>query len=102
MIYGHFGPLDNWCDHDCYDNPPNSPPGCSCYYKVIPKDTPLIEVNSCFGGTGIYVFKDTIGCKYSSHKVKYNHECCEHVPFHEDMKKLYGAKLFINPEMINS
>jgi hypothetical protein len=95
---------DNWCDHDCWDHKDychkNSKP--SCISKNIPFNSHPIEVNSCFGGTGIYKFEHTIGCKYKSYKQNFCDERCEHVSFHEDMKKIYNAKLFINPKMINS
>jgi hypothetical protein len=91
--------FDDWCDHDCWNNKDNK---LSCKFKKISKNDKLIPVKSCFGGTGIYKFKDTIGCVYKSIPQEYNPESCEHVSFHEDMVLKHNAKLFINPEMINS
>lgn len=93
--------FDNWCDKDTLDKPQNNKKEL-CNYKKIPIDSGLIPVISCFGGTGIYKFKDTLGCKYSSYKQKYIDEICEHVPFHKEMTEKHGAKFFINPKMINS
>ena len=89
---------DNWCKNDCWDNPHNK---LSCIHKNIPINSDPIEVDSCFGGTGIYKFELTIGCVYKSYKQQFFSERCEHVSFHEDMKRLHNAKLFINPRMIN-
>jgi hypothetical protein len=89
---------DNWCKNDCWDNPHNK---LSCIHKNIPINSDPIEVDSCFGGTGIYKFELTIGCVYKSYKQQFCSERCEHVSFHEDMKRLHNAKLFINPRMIN-
>ena len=89
---------DNWCKNDCWDNPHNK---LSCIHKNIPINSDPIEVDSCFGGTGIYKFELTIGCVYKSYKQQFCYERCEHVSFHEDMKRLHNAKLFINPRMIN-
>ena len=91
--------FDDWCDHDCFDNNTTK---ISCSFKNIPKNNILIQVKSCFGGTGVYKFKDTIGCTYRSYAQEHNPEICEHVPFHQDMIEKHQAKIFINPEMINS
>ena len=90
---------DDWCNIDCWDTKDNI---IGCKYKNIPSNSELIEVDSCFGGTGIYRFNHTIGCRYSSFPQEFSGEICEHVPFHKSMRQLYDAKLFINPEMINS
>jgi len=60
----------------------------------------FIEVDSAFGGVGIYKLSsipDT--CKYVG-EYQDGKEKCEHVEFNECIKK-NGGKIFINPEFIN-
>jgi len=90
---------DTWCNLDCWNNIKGI---MGCESKYIPSDSDPIPVDSCFGGTGIYRFKDTLGCRYSSFPQEFSEEICEHVPFHQSMRELHGAQLFINPGMINS
>ena len=66
----------------------------------IPVSSPWIEVDSAFGGLGIYrksvIEKgEYIGLTGTSLPI------CEHVPLHLNMRA-NGAKLFINPSMINT
>ena len=72
------------------------------YQKVIPVNSPLIETNSSFGGAGIYRINKIKDCYYNS--VCYNHhniltDQCEHVSFHQDIKKICG-RIFICPSFI--
>lgn len=69
------------------------------------KDRGLIEVNSSFGGIGIYKIKSFLNkCEYFGyHKQNnpdnypVNAEKCEHVDFHDCIKR-NGGKIFINTE----
>lgn len=68
--------------------------------RIIPTNSDWIEVDSAFGGLAIYKKKcfdigHYIGT-YSKGK-----EVCEHVSFNLQLKK-NGAKLFINPKLINA
>ncbi|UJR11420.1 hypothetical protein I4U23_015600 [Adineta vaga] len=74
----------------------------SVHNKGIPRDHPLIEVESAFGGAAIY------NAKYLSHDCSYdgwmNHgfwfyrQQCEHVTFNQCVKQNAGqGKFFINP-----
>jgi hypothetical protein len=92
---------DDWCDKDCWDSE-NGFNKIACNHETVPRESSLIEVDSCFGGTAVYKFAHTIGCRYQSFPQKFIDEICEHVPFHESMRRLHGARLFINPKMINS
>jgi len=68
---------------------------------------PFIEVQSAFGGLGLYRLAKTKECRYdgltracscqaiSPFKTPCTPQCCEHVAFHKDMIEKYGAKLFI-------
>ena len=71
------------------------------YGSMITLDprTPPLEVESAFGGIGIYK-KDFIeGCRYVGLDGD-GREVCEHVEFHAGLRRK-GAKLFIIPNFIN-
>lgn len=85
------------------------------FQKQIDPSRPLIRVQSAFGGMGLYRLAATVGCKYSGvptycscekHGIriiphigcKYN--VCEHVSFHDDMRRLHGADLYIHPGIL--
>jgi hypothetical protein len=74
----------------------------SRHEKGIPRDHPLIEVQSAFGGAAIY------STRYFSDECVYNgwmdygwwlyREQCEHVSFNQCIRKnAGGGKFFINP-----
>jgi len=72
-------------------------------YGVIDKFEPyqLIEVESAFGGIAIYRLKTLPDeCKY---KGEYDDgmQLCEHVPFHECIKK-NGGKIFLNTDFLTN
>ena len=69
----------------------------------VPVDSAWVEVDSSFGGLGIYKTE-------FFHKARYVGLCdegvkggqvCEHVAFNTSLR-LNGAKIFINPKMVNS
>lgn len=61
----------------------------------IPQNSPLIEVDSAFGGAGLYkVSSLRAGYRYSG--VQSGRQVSEHVPFHNSMR-LDGLRLYINP-----
>ncbi|CAF3345289.1 unnamed protein product [Rotaria sp. Silwood2] len=73
------------------------------HQEAIPRDHPLIEVQSAFGGAAIYV------AEYISDECVYNgwadqglwflREQCEHVSFNECVRRRAGGgKVFINPQ----
>jgi hypothetical protein len=66
---------------------------------TIPPDSDWIPVESAFGGLAIYKRHLFNNVEYSSILPNGNH-VCEHVPLHQQMK-LRGARLFINPALIN-
>ena len=67
--------------------------------KIDPEQAP-IEVDSAFGGLGIYKKALLEGCEYAGVD-KEGSEFCEHVHIHRMMKK-NGARLFVIPQFINS
>jgi hypothetical protein len=80
--------------------------------KRIPVDSFPIQVESAFGGLGIYKLKYVLGNKsrYIGHEYKYfmgdgvgfnNFQTCEHVSFHHGISQ-QGGKMFILPYLINS
>ncbi|CAM8366378.1 hypothetical protein MCEWOLH11_00869 [Candidatus Methylopumilus universalis] len=74
----------------------------SVYSKMItiPENTEWIEVDSAFGGFAIYKKQMFNECKYVG-TTETGEEFCEHVYFHRILKAK-GAKLFINPRLINA
>jgi hypothetical protein len=73
--------------------------------KGIPRDHPLIEVQSAFGGAAIYstrYFSDE--CEYNGwmdHGFWLNREQCEHVSFNQCItKNAGGGNFFINPRFL--
>lgn len=72
------------------------------HQKHYPISTPIEEVDSAFGGSGLYHTEKLTGCRYAGY-INHNGksvEICEHVPFHSEFKNK-GAKLFINFAWIN-
>lgn len=67
---------------------------------MIPKDYEWIEVDSAFGGLAIYRKELFFQSEYNGIDQNGN-QCCEHVSFHEKLKAS-GAKIFINPKLINT
>ena len=59
----------------------------------------LIEVDSCFGGLAIYKTKYLKNCKYYGGDD--DDEICEHVPFHDDIRRKNNGRIFINTKLIN-
>lgn len=66
---------------------------------TIPLNTSPIEVDSAFGGIGIYKIECSKVGKYSGLN-KDGSQVCEHVSFHSSLKRK-GKKLFIIPGFIN-
>jgi hypothetical protein len=69
--------------------------------EIIPKiqraylvNTPLVVVDSAFGGLAIYKRKKLNACKYASIK-----EDCEHIEFHKCLKQ-NGGKMFMSPSQL--
>lgn len=67
--------------------------------KPWPRNSGLIEVESAFGGLGVYLLSAVENCSYLGLDDD-GQEICEHVEFHRQIReKRY--RLFIDPEMIN-
>lgn len=62
-------------------------------YADLKSGDPMVEVNSCFGGLGVYKMKDIEGCEYTG-------EASEHVPFHRDIREKNNGKIFLNPSQV--
>jgi len=65
--------------------------------RTIARNSPLIKVESAFGGFAIYKSKVFLKSDYKSP----NYEESEHVIFHRKLIKI-GYSFFINPDMINN
>lgn len=64
----------------------------------IPTDTPLIEVDSAFGGLGIYKTEALRGAVYQS-RDETGQITCEHVMLHRGLRAA-GRRLFIDPGLL--
>ena len=61
--------------------------------KYWPRGEPMVPLNSCFGGLGIYVMD-------AMTKSAYDGSDCEHVPFHRGMKEAGLTEIYMNPSQI--
>lgn len=66
---------------------------------LIPKKSEWIEVDSAFGGLGIYKAKIITQAKYRGVDSK-GLSVCEHVTLHQELRA-QGYRIFINPSLIN-
>ncbi len=100
-----------WCSGDCwaqykflnkYRHDVEKNLMASVHSKMIsvPQDSEWIEVDSAFGGFAIYKKSTFNYCEYVGIDES-GEEFCEHVHFHRILKE-HGAKLFINPKLINA
>ena len=101
----------DWCAEDCwaqckflnnYRLDYHKNVNASVYSKMItiPQDSDWIEVDSAFGGFAIYKKSAFDSCEYIGIN-EAGDEYCEHTHFHKKLKDK-GAKLFINPQLINA
>lgn len=65
----------------------------------LPTTAAPIEVESSFGGLGLYKKAALTGHRYVGLTAQ-GQEFCEHVALHEQMRAT-GARLFINPKLVN-
>jgi hypothetical protein len=66
----------------------------------IPPESDWIEVESAFGGLAVYKRALFDACEYRGLSSE-GEECCEHVHFHALLRSA-GARLFINPKLVNT
>ena len=101
----------NWSPNDCwaqykflniYDPDTEKNIYSSVYSRMItlPINSAWIEVDSAFGGLAIYK-KELFNIAEYVGLDEHGEEVCEHVHFHNRLKQ-HGAKLFINPQLINA
>jgi hypothetical protein len=68
---------------------------------TIQSNSDWIEVDSAFGGLGVYK-RDVIRLAKYVGINETGGEVCEHVPFHKFLKVNQSANIYINPRLINS
>lgn len=66
----------------------------------IPRNSPLLEVDSAFGGMAMYKYRYLIRARYSGVDIK-GKPICEHVPLHLKIRE-NGGHIYINPNLINT
>jgi FkbM family methyltransferase len=74
----------------------------SIYSKMleIPENSPIIKVNSAFGGLAIYIKSIFDTCSYNG-LTENGEQVCEHVYFNNLINSI-GGNIFINPKLINA
>lgn len=101
----------DWCPEDCwaqyrflnaYRTNSERNLWASVHSKMItiPRDSAWIEVESAFGGFAVYRRTMFDRCEYAGISED-GEEFCEHVHFHRILHE-DGAKIFINPMLINA
>lgn len=99
-----------WSPNDCWKNrdfliehgkSKNDATNAAVYSRMIKikEDMPPIEVESAFGGLGIYKKSVVLSSEYVGLNSS-GDECCEHISFHETMNAK-GLKLIIVPSLVN-
>lgn len=103
-----------WCPDDCYESVRNTPmpifgrakakkAAVQRYVRdrqiVIDPSSAPIEVESAFGGFGIYRTEFLEQAAYCG--LAANREVCEHVSFHEGIRKA-GGRLYILPALLTA
>ncbi len=102
---------EHWCPSDCwaqyrflsdYITSSEKALYASVYSKmiIIPENDPWIEVDSAFGGfaiyrKGLFNLAEYVGVSHQGEEI------CEHISFHLSLKR-QGARIFINPRLINA
>jgi len=87
-------------DYDCWEMAQYTSNKIVSQHQIqIPITNPLIPVHSAFGGFGIYKVSTIKKAKSKYIGVKGNRMICEHVEFHNALKK-HGARLFICPKFL--
>jgi hypothetical protein len=68
---------------------------------TIKSNSDWINVDSAFGGLGVYKRGVISSARYMGIN-KTGEEVCEHVSFHKSLKNNQSANIYINPQLINS
>ena len=103
-----------WSPNDCWEqkffferaNLSNEKAAYSAVFSRMIEISPIaqwIEVDSSFGGLGIYNTQFLGSARYvgRANNDLWGGQVCEHVAFHAGLKA-NGARLFINPKMLNA
>ena len=73
----------------------------ACKQSDIDPRADLIEVDSAFGGLGIYTREAFLAGRYAGTDDRAGGiDVADHIPFHRDLRKK-GYRIFINPALIN-
>lgn len=83
--------FDVWAFRLLGSDVPQSPTVINPMYW--PRGSQCTQVNSCFGGLGVYRMEAFKRCTYSGGD-------CEHVPFHRSMREMGLGRIFMNPSQV--
>jgi hypothetical protein len=73
----------------------------TCKQSPIDPRADLIEVDSAFGGLGIYTRESFLAGRYAgTDEQAHGIDVADHIPFHRELRQK-GYRIFINPALIN-
>jgi hypothetical protein len=105
LSHPYWNPMDCWEQKRQLENilgndmAQNIAVGCK-QWPIDPR-ADLIEVDSAFGGLGIYTREAFLAGRYAGTDSEAGGiDVADHIPFHRDLRKK-GYRIFINPALIN-
>ena len=105
LSHPYWNPMDCWEQKHKLENilgdkvAQNIAVGCK--QSAIDPRADLIEVDSAFGGLGIYTREAFLAGRYAGTDNQAGGiDVADHIPFHRDLRKK-GYRIFINPALIN-
>jgi len=105
LIHPYWNPMDCWEQKRKLENILGDQAAQNiavrCKQAAIDPRADLIEVDSAFGGLGIYTREAFLAGRYAGTDDQSGAiDVADHVPFHRDLRK-GGYRIFINPALIN-
>jgi hypothetical protein len=105
LSHPYWNPMDCWEQkrqlEDIFGEDAAQDIAVKCKQSRIDPKADLIEVNSAFGGLGIYTREAFLAGRYAGTDDQAGGiDVADHIPFHRALRKK-GYRIFINPALIN-
>ena len=105
LSHPYWNPIDCWEQkhrlEDILGNHMAQNIAVTCKQSPIDPRADLIEVDSAFGGLGIYTRESFLSGRYAGTDDQAGGiDVADHIPFHRDLRQK-GYRIFINPALIN-
>ncbi|WP_162785538.1 hypothetical protein [Polynucleobacter necessarius] len=105
LSHPDWNPMDCWEQklrlENIFGNDMAQNTAVTCKQAPIDPRADLIEVDSAFGGLGIYTRASFLAGRYAGTDDQAGGiDVADHIPFHRDLRKK-GYRIFINPALIN-